>query len=342
MGSKWLITNYNTNSKFQLNISKYSSLFIDDSTDYQKLISDLNEYFKPRTKIKEDIIIKEITDDYNEINNHTYYSILFSDQILNEEFQLKNKTFMRELIKKRLITNIETDGYLITINTLIQDLINETLSDMPVNYEKITVDLLLKLLTLNHNSNNVHEGLERKTYFQQNIELINFIKQYILDDLKLPTIIFYLFPESNLSPQNQKLMYKFLKELSEELYIFVITKSKIFIGDEFEGFNYLKSSNQLFDEDFFNDLEWNSPIDYTKEQLIKSLIYVYNKHVDLFGMNPLISNYKDADIILFESIDIYILIYIMNKLKYKFILDLDRDKISIPVYEYAMEIYENI
>src|SRR5690554_3185120 len=118
MNTKWLISDHVKDKKFEMNISNYSSLFINESTNFYDLIMKLHEYFKPRTKMRDYITIKESTNDFEEISNHAYYSFIISESILEDEKQLKNKSLLKDHIKNKLLNNLETNGYLLTVNTL--------------------------------------------------------------------------------------------------------------------------------------------------------------------------------------------------------------------------------
>ncbi|WP_163970587.1 hypothetical protein [Oceanobacillus halotolerans] len=335
---KWLVKN--KEGKYQLNFASYSSLFINHTTDTESFIKPVIQYFQPRNKVRGSVLINDITNDFEEVTHQRFQAFELSNQGLKDTTQLGSKSLLKSQLKNEFLNHIETDGYLLTINTLINDLIETTVKDLPVRSKDFNIDLLLKLLEVDFDLDNRKEC--NNTYLHQNKILLPVIKKYLSSKFKDAVILFFMFPEDYLSPREQLEMKHLLTDISNGIQVFVITKSKYFLSDNLDGSNYFIYGEQLFTNEFLEDMEWEGPLSYDRAELLKSLIRTIKNHVDVFELNPLISNYKQADIVLFQSIDLYVLIFLMKKLKFKFELDIDPKTIDTPVFDYIMDVYEKL
>ncbi|MGM8211180.1 hypothetical protein ACLIBH_00110 [Virgibacillus sp. W0430] len=333
MQMRWLVSN--GDEKWQLNMASYSSLFIDHTTNLDLFVKPVIEYFQPRSKLKEAVSIKDINDEYEEITHHAFTAIEISNNYLKEEPALSAKSYLKAQLKTELLNHIETDGYMQTINSLVQDLITSSLDPLPIKAKNFTVDSLLKLLE-------VDLAFCSERTIHQNQLLLQIIKKHLAHKHKNSLILFYMYPELYLSPKEQINMKEFLYSLSNEMHVFVITSSRFFMANEFDGCNYFNQGEQLFTNSFLDDLEWESPLPFERESLIKSLLTISQNHLDALELNPVVSNFKQADIVTFSSIDLYVIVFIMKRLKLQYILQLNEDRIEKPVLEYALDVYEKM
>jgi len=335
MQMKWQIDH--GERKYQLNFASYSSLFVNHTMSEDKLIQSLVEFFQPRSKVKNSMTITDIENDFDDINHHSFIAFELSNELLNEEIKLGAKSFLKAKLKHDFLNHIETDGYLLTINTLAEDLLNSVVEQLPVKMKDMTINTILKLFEVDFDSND-----EENDVLSRNKMIIDFIIKYLSNKHNHALVLFFSFPELYLSPKEQIQMKEYLVEISKKTHIFVITNSKHFITDDIVGNNYFSYEDQLLTNEFFDDLEWESPLPYTKTELIKSTQRMIKQHVDAFELMPSISNYKQADIISFNSIDLYVLVFILSKLRFDYQLDVDHDLIEKPVFKYIMDVYENV
>lgn len=237
------------------------------------------------------------------------------------------------------MNNVEADGYINNINVLLEDLVEHSISELPIRPRLLTYDSIIKLLEIDLGSNMLDETNQ---FIYQNKLLLPILNRYLMTNLKQPGIVFFFYPETYLSPLEQKEMYKLLQIFSDTIPIFVITKSKQFLCKDLEGMNYFIENKQTFSNQFIEDMEWNSPVIYEFEDLKDSVLSILQRYADVFELNPTVSNNTDADVILFKSIDLYVFTSLMYKMKYKFVLNVDETIMDNPVYEYIVDLYEKI
>ncbi|MGN8646462.1 hypothetical protein ACTNEO_11750 [Gracilibacillus sp. HCP3S3_G5_1] len=325
--------------EYDINISQYSSLFVNYTTDERSLILPLIEYFQPRSKAKNELKIVDIDNGYEELSTARFHAITFTNDSLLEETKLGSKSLLKGQVKQSFLNNIEADGYINNINVLLEDLVEESISELPVKPKLLTYDSIVKLLEIDIGLNMMGETNQ---FMHQNKLLLPILNRYLINNLKQPVIVFFYYPETYLSPKEQKEMYKLLQIFSKTIPVFVITKSKQFLTKEMSGMNYFIQSKQIFSPQFIEELEWNSPVNFDYLDLQKSVMSILYRYADVFELEPKLSNFQDADVVLFKSIDLYVFSSLMYKMKYKFSLNLDDNQMYKPVYEYVMELYEKI
>ncbi|MFD2654669.1 hypothetical protein [Gracilibacillus thailandensis] len=324
---------------YHINISQYSSLFVNYTTDERSLIQPLIEYFQPKSKVKNELRILDIDNDYEELSTSRYHAITFTNDALLEETKLGSKSLLKGQVKHSFLNNVEADGYINNINVLLEDLVEQSISELPVRPKLLTYDSIIKLLEIDLGLNMLNETNQ---FMHQNKLLLPILNRYLLNNLKQPGIVFFFYPETYLSPREQKEMYELLQIFSKTIPVFVITKSKQFLTREMSGMNYFIQSKQIFSSNFIEELEWNSPVNFDYSALQQSIMSILYRYADVFELKPELSNFEDAEVVLFRSIDLYVFSSLMYKMKYKFSLNLDGNQMYKPVYEYIMELYEKV
>ncbi|WP_027963580.1 hypothetical protein, partial [Halalkalibacillus halophilus] len=324
--------------RYDLNIANYSSLFVNYTSNETNLINVLNDYLQPRSKVKDVMHIKDVGNDYEEINHHQVVAFKLSNDLLLAEISLGAKSYTKNQIKHDLLNNIETDGYLNTINTLIEDLVEQALLEYPIRSKDFTIDTFMKMLEIDMGLVN-NQGVTNN-FLHQNKILLPIVKKHLEIVTKGRKIIFYMYPESYLSPKEQMELKNLLIEYSEEIPVFVVTKSPVFISTSLHGLNYFIKDKQLFTKDLIEEMEWESPLGYDSSSIEESIQFIFNKFANQFELNPIISNYKNTDIVLFKSIDLFVIVYLFMKIGFSFQLDIDEEKVDKPVYEYLLDCYE--
>ncbi|AVQ32924.1 hypothetical protein C7J88_01450 [Staphylococcus muscae] len=118
-----------------------------------------------------------------------------------------------------------------------------------------------------------------------------------------------------------------------------MTGVSFFQSDTLEGMNYLINDQQMLTESLIEILEWEAPINFSKEDIQKSLKQFLIQYHEKFELNPTISNYAMKDIMLFSPCDICIGLSFLYYCKQPFRLDLDFEQIPISLASYIQDIY---
>lgn len=63
--------------EYEINISQYSSLFVNHTTDERSLIQPIIEYFQPRSKMKNELKVIDLEND-EELSTARFQAITFS------------------------------------------------------------------------------------------------------------------------------------------------------------------------------------------------------------------------------------------------------------------------
>ncbi|WP_079708831.1 hypothetical protein [Paraliobacillus ryukyuensis] len=324
--------------EYEINISQYSSLFVNHTTDERSLIQPIIEYFQPRSKMKNELKVIDLEND-EELSTARFQAITFSNDLLLEETKLGSKSLLKGQVKQSFLNNVEADGYINNINILLEDLVDNSIAELPVKPKLLTYDSIIKLLEIDMGQNMVGETNQ---FIYQNKLLLPILGRHLRNNLKQPGIIYFFYPETYLSPKEQIEMYELLQIFSETIPVFVITKSKQFLTKQMSGMNYFIKNKQMFNPKFIEDLEWNCPVNFEYEDLQQSVMNILFKYADVLELEPELSNFTDADVILFQSIDLYVFTSLMYKMKFKFSINLDKDKMYTPVYNFILELYEKI
>jgi hypothetical protein len=336
MQDKWIVRS--EYKEYAVNLSRYSSLFVNYTSNENSLINPIIEFFQPRSKVKEDYTILDYNNEFEEISTKKYISYKLSNDIIIDETKLGAKSMLAGQIKKNLLNDAEADGYINTINVLLEDLVTSSNSEIPIRAKSFTHQSIIKLLEMDIDFGVVGET---NSVLYQNKQLLPILKDYILG-VPTPPIVFFFYPENYLSPREQLIMKRMLDDFSEHIPVFVLTKTKTFLSGDYSGLNYFIKEKQFFTEKFLEQLEWNSPIEFSSEELLESVIHVTRKSIDQWELNPVLSNYQSADLVLFEPIDIYVFVELMKKAGFSFELRLDVEKLPRPVYQYVLDVYEKM
>lgn len=336
MQNQWLVRT--EEKEYSINLTRYSSLFVNYTSDENALIQPVVDFFQPRSKVKDEYTILDRMNDYEELSTKKFIAYILSNDIIINEMKLGAKSMLAGQIKKNLLNDAEADGYINTINVLLEDLVTSSNSEIPVRAKSFTHQSIIKLLELDMD---LTRGEETNSVLHQNKQLIPIMKDYILS-VPTPPILFFFYPENYLSPKEQVEMRQLLDQLSTYIPLFILTKTKIFLSEEYAGLNYFVNEQQLFTQELLEELEWNSPIEFSIEELEKSVLHVAKKSMAYWELHPILSNYRSADLVLFEAIDIYVFVELMKKTGFVFEVDLDQDKIPDPVYHYVVDVYEKM
>lgn len=144
--------------------------------------------------------------------------------------------------------------------------------------------------------------------------------------------IIYLYPEAGLSIKEQMRFRKILNDLS--IPVIVLTESPCFLSKNFRGLNYFINNVQMITKTFLEDSYWNAPINVEKEKIEERFEYLFVKYCSVLEIKPIISNYVLADIIVFNDIDLYVIVSFLKHCNLEYQLDIDKTKISLALSTY--------
>jgi len=319
----WEVRNAEKNT-VSLNIGKYTSIIDDHHEHEEEMLHDLNLYFQKRAS--KDITIKENVT--GEIVDSKEFTAFVVDHIsIDAEHQLAASGLLNKKLQRDLLNNLETEGYLNSINILMDDFLNLLEKDMPLTVKRFDHKQFLKQLTFEYDFTIDYSRL---------INRLTGVLPLLIDEMNKQsnnnTLLIYMYPESRLSPREQVEFSKLLKSLN--VTVIVLTDSTIFFSDDMNTINYMRFGEQVITSELVSDMYWDSPLDFSREEIKTSLLKLINNYSNKFELKPVISNYKISDIVLFDSIDIYICCYFLKRCKHEFTLDISFDQIPASLYEY--------
>ncbi|WP_062197340.1 hypothetical protein [Massilibacterium senegalense] len=341
MNEKWTVQ-IDHEKRVDMNISNYCVVYDVHNTKEESILSAIFEYFQPRSKVKDTVSIYDQLNAGEKLSTKAYQAFLISNQDVIEEQKLGSKSLVKNHIKRKLLNNIESEGYLATINSLVEDLLKLTSFDLPLKSKKFTHDLFIKLIEIDFLELSHLKDIDYKKNIHQLECLLPVIFQETHTLSHGQSILIYRFPEAYLSAKEQMILKKVLDKFAEKIKIIVHTESKYFLADSVFANNYFFNNQQKITQEFIGNLEWNAPLDYSRMELENSFKQILFRYIDKLEVCPVISNYKLADIMLFEPIDIYTCTSFLKYCGYKFQLDLDRNKLNESVHVYVQKLYENI
>lgn len=153
------------------------------------------------------------------------------------------------------------------------------------------------------------------------------------------TLLIYAYPEANLSPKEQIQFRRCLESLN--IPVIVLTGSSHFLSKNLMGMNYIRNHRQLINDEFIKQLVWNAPMNYELVDIMESLKKFIQLYQDKFEILPLISNYRLADIMLFEPIDLYVGLSFMKYANQGFNVDIQFNRLPSPVAQYIQTVIHN-
>ncbi|GEL07763.1 hypothetical protein SHA02_11790 [Salisediminibacterium halotolerans] len=294
----------------------------------------LTEYFQPRSKVKEEMRVSDLTSD-QDLTHHQHQIFKMSNMELLEETQLGAKTLLKTRLKEDLLNELEFEGYVQTVNSLLEDLVELTSSDLPLYVKKLDAEAIIKLL-------GVDFGLAEDEYdygflFNRLTVILPVIERTILTNAKTSPIFVYYYPEHLLSPRQQVMFKEYLLQVSEKMNVLVLSKSRYFLSDELMGNNVIANGKQIITEDFLEELEWRAPVNYSIDQLKQSCTDLLKSYAMNFETFPVISNCKLADIHVFAEADLYVIIELMEEFNFEYALEINYQKLSRPVSKYVQQ-----
>lgn len=224
---------------------------------------------------------------------------------------------MSKKLMRDLKNNIETDGYLNSINILFEDLLNSiNIKSLPLKIKRLDYKQFIKQISFEYDY-----SMDYSKLIVRLTQILPFLVDEMNDQSDNKTLLIYLYPESGLSTKEQLIFSKMLKNI--DATVIVQTESPYFLGENIESLNYLKNNKQKISNEFIEFLYWNAPLNFKRKKLEAAFVKFFNKYCRMIEINPVISNYKIADIVVFEFIDFYVCLEFLKHCNHEFILDVN-------------------
>lgn len=307
-----------------LNVGKYTSIIDDHDEHEEELLANIDSYFQKRTN--KNITIKDhLTGEIIEPNE--YISYIITHNTVDEEHKLGATGLLNKKLQRDLLNNLETEGYLNSINILMEDFLNLLEKDMPLKVKRFDHKQFIKQLTFEYDYTIDYSRLINRLF-----EIIPLLVDEMNTQSNNKTLLIYLYPESNLSPKEQMQLNQLLRNLN--IHVVVLTDSPIFFSEELDTINYMRFGSQVVSTDLISDMYWDSPLDYSRDSIKKSLEMVIKNYSSKFEVEPTISNHEVSEIILFNALDVYVCSYFLKECKHPFKLNLLTENLPASLNEY--------
>ncbi|MBJ6364520.1 hypothetical protein JF558_00935 [Staphylococcus hominis] len=309
-----------------LNTSTYTSIYNEDSTHEEYILNKLKNYFQPRNSNKDTVTITNLTD-YERVSHNQFRGFLLNHSTIENEHQLSATSMMTKKIIREMQSDMEIEGYINSINVLLDDLRDNLKGTLPLSIKSFDLKQIIKLLSFKYDYSEDYARLI--TRLEQVVPIVVDEMNYQANE---KAFIIYLYPEAGLSIKEQMRFRKILNDLS--IPVIVLTESSCFLSKNFRGLNYFINNVQMITETFLEDSYWNAPINVEKEQIEERFEYLFVKYCSVLEIKPIISNYMLADIIVFNDVDLYVIVSFLKHCNLEYQLDIDKTKISLALSTY--------
>lgn len=310
-----------------LNIGQYTDIYNEFETIEEDILELVDQYFKKRNSNKNEVSIIECTN-HELISNLEYESFIIDNNKIELEHSLGATSVLNKKLQRDFANHIESSGYLNSINQLLNDLLEMiNYNELPLQIKTLDIKYFIKLLSFEY---------EMKKDYTKLVNRIEQVLPLIVDELnKLHNnhlLLIYLYPEANLSPKEQIKLKELL--LTLDANIIVLTGSLHFLSEEWKYNNYIRDGKQKNTSEFLEELEWNAPLNFDKSELEESLNRFILTYQDKLELNPIVSNYQIAQIMLFSAIDIYVGVSYMQHCNHKFELKIKNELLPKSINRY--------
>ena len=331
MNHQWTIMTDELN--VSLNTADYTCIYTGISPTGKYLQQLITAYLQPRTKLKDEVRIYDHLDEADLTHQH-YFAVPFSGADIMQEETLAAKSNMKQQVKEKLLNQLEGQGYLVTINSLIEDYLNMIEEDFDLDHQGLTVDDLIKQSTLNLSATMDHSD----KYYEKYTSLLDKMVRHIPRKGASSPLLVLDHPENHLSAKLQIELHQKILEYSQHMKIMVFSSSVHFSGETWRQNNLInQNEEQILTLDFLEDLEWHAPMNYRMEDLEKSLNMILKFYTDKFEIVPVISNCRSADINVFSEMEIYTLIELLNKMNLQYDIDMDPSPLGEVIAKYIQK-----
>lgn len=322
----------NSEKTVQINVGEYTSFIDDHEEQEEELLDNIHQYFQKRSN-KTITILDKLTGEI--VDSNEYRSFIINHYDVDNEHQLGSSGLLNKKLQRDLLNNMETDGYLNSINVLMEDFLELLEKDMPLKVKRYDHKQFIKQLSFEFDYT-----IDYSRLINRLIEIIPLLVDEMNTQSINKTLLIYLYPESNLSPKEQLMLNELLRSLN--IRLFVLTDSSIFFSKDLDHLNYLRDGKQVINNKLITELHWNSPLDYQIEELKVALRKIMENYSSKFELDPVISNYRLADIVLFEPIDLYVCCSSLKYFGHKFKLDINKSEIPDSISKYIDDLMKSV
>ncbi|WP_235044490.1 hypothetical protein [Staphylococcus massiliensis] len=308
-----------------LNLGEYTSIYNENETNEELILSLIYQYFQPRNRNK-DVLIKELIEDV-EVSSKSHVAFMISHNDIEQEHQLAASSILNKKLQYDMNQNIEVSGYINSINVLMEDLLEEVKRKLPLKVKPFDIKQFIKQLNFEYELEADYSRLIVRLK-----QLLPLLVEQMNNLSNNKGLLIYLYPEANLSIKERLIFREVLNDLP--IKIIVLTQSRYFLADSIDGLNYLRNSKQMITVDFIENCYWEAPLNFKREDIVVSLKNVFDQYSHCFEIHPTITNYHLGDIMVFKDIDIYVIVRFLRFCKLDYILDIDDTKISEPLALY--------
>lgn len=327
------IRNFRTIESIQVNLSQYTTIIGNDSVTRDTVIQGLVTYFqgKKLTSIEKEYTHGEfsIYDMINakKVKANDKCAIYFPKYVdVQAELKIKAKSVLQKSLKQHMLTNGEYDTYLLTLSTLLEDAIENTIFEklktdiekqydvtFSLNARTLVVDDLLQYITID-----VDEGMPPFviSHCKYKKLLYGLIEQSEKREGDYEYIYIIDQPETFLSMAEQKELKEKLIKLSEKNKIIVNTNSAIFCNwYDLNGLNIIEDNQNVIGDmnDIVMKIEQKSPYYMENQDEKEMILSAILQYVGLALLeNPLINNEIEEGIFIHNEEKLYVLIEFMK------------------------------
>ena len=316
MKNQWEIKIEHTET-LTLNVGNNTVIFDERNTQEELYLKAIDGYFKNRGSNSGEVSIINVQDG-ELIPSSRYVSYIYDNTIMDGEHKLASTSILSKKVLRQATSSLESSGYINSINILMDDFLDILELDLPLINKQFDLKAFIKFLEFSV------DGEDDYLYNRLKIVLPKLIEE-MKDLAKREIILIYLYPESGLSSNEQIEFREFLYSLPVKKII--LTSSPHFIADTLFENNLIVNEKQIITEDLIDNMYWECPMNFSKEEIEASLFKVLKNYLPKIEVNPQISNHELCDIIIFDSLDIYTIVYFLKNHGFSFDINLEYSRV---------------
>lgn len=183
--------------KVILNTSVYTSIYNEDSTHEEYILDMLKNYFQSRNSNKDIVTITDISD-HERVSHNRFRGFLLDHSTIENEHQLSSSSILTKKIVREMQSDLEIDGYINSINVLLDDLRDNLKGTLPLSIKSFDLKQFIKLLSFKYDYSEDYARLI--TRLEQVVPLVVDEMNY---QVKEKAFVIYLYPEAGLSIKEQ-------------------------------------------------------------------------------------------------------------------------------------------
>ena len=166
----------------ELNIGKYTAIYNEYETIEEDLLTIVDGYFKRRNSNSKEV---SIIDTLNQelVSHHLFESVIIDNNLIENEHILGAASILNKKIQRDFVNNLESNGYLQSINSLLEDLLELlNYTDLPLRTKQFDIKQFVKMLKFEY---------DLKDDYTRLIVRIEQVLPLVIEELKNSIIINY-------------------------------------------------------------------------------------------------------------------------------------------------------